>query len=69
MNIDSNERLRETDLPAAEVNHILLQKNKLQCKFTDKYLKRMKQYLPVSTFWGQNPQGNVSGKPKRTEYS
>jgi hypothetical protein len=69
MNIDSNERLRETDLPAEEVNNILLQNNKEQCKFTSKYIKQMKKVLPVTTFWDQNPEKNVTGQPKRTEYS
>ena len=69
MNIDCNERFRETDLAAEHVNDILLQKNKQQRKFTSKYLKRMKQIFPVKTFWFQNPERNVLGKPKRTEYS
>ena len=69
LNVDRNERLRETDLAAGEVNNILLQKNKQHCKFTAKYMKRMKMVLPVSSFWGQQPEKNATGKQKRTEYS
>ena len=69
MNVDCNERLRETDLPAGDVKNILLMKNKQQTKFTSKYMKQMKMVLPVSTFWGQHPERNARGNPKRTKYS
>jgi hypothetical protein len=69
LNVDNNERLRETDLPAETVNDIMLRKNKEQVNFTNKYIKRMKQVIPVATFWGQHPEKNALGKPKRKEYS
>jgi hypothetical protein len=69
MNVGSNERFRESDLPSESVNNLMVSKNNHQMQFTDKYLKRMKQCLPIVSFWGQGPEKNVVGQPKRTGYS
>jgi hypothetical protein len=52
-----NERLRETDIAAIEVN------SKTQTsdndKFTEKYLRNMKKSFPSDSFWIQRPQDNA----------
>jgi hypothetical protein len=69
MNVGCNERFRETDLPSESVNSLMVIKNRQQMEFTEKYLRRMKQSLPIVSFWGQGPEKNVVGKPKRVGYS
>jgi hypothetical protein len=51
------------------VNSLMVSKNKQQMQFTEKYLRWMKESLPIVSFWGQGPEKNVVGKPKRVGYS
>jgi hypothetical protein len=69
VNKHCDERLRESDIAADLVNEIMLEQNKDHSKFTSKYIKRMKQVLSSPSFWDQQPEKNVLGKPKRRQYS
>jgi hypothetical protein len=53
-----NEQVRETDIPANEVNNNARTLD--QVKFTQKYLKNMKRMFPSTTFWLQRPEENAN---------
>ena len=55
---ERNERLRETDIPAEEVNHAA--RTMEQVKFTQKYLRNMKKIHPSDSFWIQRPEENTN---------
>jgi hypothetical protein len=69
LNVNCDERLRETDLRSCTVNNMMLTKSHARLKFTSKYIKRMKQQMPVETFWVQDPEKNVGDPPKRIQFS
>ena len=64
---DKNECLRETDIPADEVNHAA--RTMEQVKFTQKYLRNMKKVYPSDTFWVQQPEENANWPVERLTLS
>ena len=58
-----NERLRETDIPANEVNSTARTQD--QAKFTQKYLRNMKRMYPSESFWLQHPEENANWEVTR----
>jgi hypothetical protein len=62
---ERNERLRETDIKAEEVNDTA--RTGEQVKFTQKYLRNMKKSFNSDSFWIQRPEENANWSIERLE--
>jgi hypothetical protein len=62
---ERNERLRETDIRAEEVNDTA--RTGEQVKFTQKYLRNMKKSFNSDSFWIQRPEENANWSIERLE--
>ena len=63
LNTDRNERLRETDIQADEVNGRTQTVNHV--KFTQKYMRNLKKGYGCSSFWMQHPEDNANWTVER----